>query len=138
MVSGASATTEPTWQGLAWDVSARIAVAAGDTQQAREYIERGLTAIDGVEAPVAAWQVHATAAEVFGMLGETGRAQSHRESSRHTILQLAASLETHEDLRQTFLMSPAVARVLNSRAVAEPTRLGPALRHTEVGRSTVA
>ena len=138
MVSGASATAERTWQGLAWEVSARIALAADNTRQAREYIERGLTAIGGVQAPVAAWQVHATASDVFDMAGEAGRAQSHRELSRHTILQLAASLETYDDLRQTFLTSRAVAKVLDSAPVAEPAPLSLALPHTEIRRSTVA
>jgi DNA-binding winged helix-turn-helix (wHTH) protein len=114
MVVGASATEERTWQGLAWDVNARIALAGEDPRQARDLIERGLAAIDGVEAPVAAWQVHATAAEVLQVLGETGRAQSHRKSSRDIVLRLAASLEPYPASRQTFVTSAAVARVLDS------------------------
>ena len=93
LVANACATEERTWQALAWDVNARIALAGDDPRQARDLIERGLAAIDGVEAPVAAWQVHATAAEVFEALGQTGSAQSHRKSSRDTVLRLAASLE---------------------------------------------
>ena len=114
LVAEAGATAERTWQGLAWEVSARIALAGNEPRQARELVERGLAAIDGVEAPVAAWQVHATAAEVFQVLGETGRAQSHRKSSRDIVLRLAASLDTYEDSRRIFLDSPAVARVLES------------------------
>jgi len=116
LVMNACATAERTWQALAWDVSARIALAGNEPRQARELVERGLAAIDGVEAPVAAWQVHATAAEVFEVLGQTGRAQSHRKSSQDTVLQLAASLDTYEGSRRTFLTSPAVARVLNANA----------------------
>jgi hypothetical protein len=61
--------------------------------------------------------VHATAAEVCTALGETAQAQSHRESSRDTVLRLAASLDKYPASRQTFLASPAVARVLDSSAI---------------------
>jgi DNA-binding winged helix-turn-helix (wHTH) protein len=122
LVANASATAERTWQALAWDVNARIALAGDDPRQARDLIERGLAAIDGIEAPVAAWQVHATAADVFETLGETGSAHSHRKSSRDTVLRLAASLDTYEASRRTFLTSPAVARVLAS---AGRPRLSP-------------
>ena len=116
LVAEASATAERTWQALAWDVNARIALAGDDPRQARDLIERGLAAIDGVEVPVAAWQVHATAAEVFQALGETDSAQSRRELSRDTIMRLAASLDTYEASRRTFLTSPAVVRVLDPAA----------------------
>jgi hypothetical protein len=116
LISNACATEERTWQALAWDVNARIALTGGDPRQAQELIEHGLTALDGVEAPVGAWQVHATAAEVFEALGEAGRADSHRQLSWDIVLRLATSLETYEASRRTFLTSPAVARVLESVA----------------------
>jgi hypothetical protein len=125
MVAEASVTAERTWQGLAWDVSARIALAGADSRQARDLIARGLAAIDGVEAPVAAWQVHATAAEVCHALGEREGARSHRAASRDIVLELAVSLEPYEASRRTFLTSPAVARVLDSAAVPSSARLGP-------------
>jgi hypothetical protein len=116
MVVGARATAERTWQGLAWDVNARIALAGDDPRQARDLIERGLAAVDGVEAPVAAWQIHATAAEACEALGQTGSAEAHRNSSRDTVMRLAAaSLESYPASRQTFITSPAVARVLDPR-----------------------
>jgi DNA-binding winged helix-turn-helix (wHTH) protein len=123
MVVGASATAERTWQGLAWEVKARIALAGDDPRQARDLIERGLAALEGVETPVAGWQVHATAADVFEALGETGSAHSHRKSSRDIVLRLAASLETYEASRRTFLTSPRVARVLESAAPRDPSMI---------------
>ncbi|MGZ8392849.1 MAG: ATP-binding protein, partial [Gemmatimonadales bacterium] len=116
MAAEAAATAERTWQALAWDVSARIALAGEGPWQARDLIERGLAALEGVEAPVAGWQIHATAADVFEALGETGSAHSHRMSSRDTVLRLAASFDTYEAARHTFLTSPAVARVLDGAA----------------------
>jgi hypothetical protein len=137
MVAGASATAERTWQGLACEVSARIALAGGDARKAREMIERGLAAIDTVEAPVAAWRVHATAAEVWQALGESETAHSHRDSSRKIVLKLAASLESYEASRRTFLNSPAVARVLDSAATAAPPRFSSTLRTPAVKPPTV-
>jgi DNA-binding winged helix-turn-helix (wHTH) protein len=124
MAADAGATAERTWQALAWDMNARIALAGDEPRRARDLIERGLAAVEGVEAPVAAWQVHATAAEVFEALGETDRAHAHWESSREIVLRLAASLDTYEAPRRAFLASPAVARVLDS-ATAGGGRLIP-------------
>ena len=53
---------------------------------------------------------------MFEALGETGSAESHRKSSRDTVMRLAASLDTYEASRRTFLTSPAVARVLDPDA----------------------
>jgi DNA-binding winged helix-turn-helix (wHTH) protein len=125
LAAEAGATAERTWQALAWDVNARIALAGDDPPQARDLVERALAAINGVEAPVAAWQVHATAAEVCQALGESDSAAAHRESSRDTVLKLAASLEPYEAARRTFLTSPAVARVLDPAGVAGRDRPSP-------------
>jgi len=119
LVANASTTAERTWQALAWDISARIALAGDDPEHARDLVERGLAAIHGVEAPVAGWQVHATAADVFEALGETGSAHSHLLSSRDTVLRLAASFDTYHASRETFLASPAVARVLDTAAAGQ-------------------
>jgi hypothetical protein len=137
MVTGAGATAERTWQALAWEVNARIALAGDDPRKARDLIERGLAVIEGMEAPVAAWQIHATAAEVCQTLGESARAQMHRESSRNIVLKLAASLEPYDASRRTFLNSPTVARVLDSAAVAAAVRLSSALRNPAVKTPTV-
>lgn len=114
-VAGASATAERSWQALAWDTSARIALASGDLRRAQDLIGHALVAIESVEAPVAGWQSHATAAEVALARGDTVAATYHRETSRNIILRLAASLgPDREVLRRTFLASPSVGRILTS------------------------
>jgi hypothetical protein len=137
MVTGAEATAERTWQALAWEVNARIALAGDDPRKARDLIERGLVVIEGVEAPVAEWQVHATAAEICQALGERGSAQSHWDSSRNIVLKLGDSLESDEASRRTFLTSPAVTKVLESAAVAVPARRSHIVREPEVKPPTV-
>ncbi len=111
-VANAGATAERTWQALAWDAHARVALASGDLPRAQDSIGRALTAIEGFEVPVAAWQAHATAAGVARARGDAAAADRHRQVSRNILLGLAASLGPDEELRRTFLAAPAVAAVL--------------------------
>jgi tetratricopeptide (TPR) repeat protein len=108
----ALATEEHTWQGLAWEANARVALANRDHARARDCIARGICTIQGFEVPLAAWQVHATAAQIDEEAGNLESARLHRDLSRATILRLANSLPEHEPLRKIFLSAPAVARIL--------------------------
>jgi hypothetical protein len=109
----ALATAEHTWQGLAWEANARIAVQRLDRDRARDCIAMALSAVQGFEVPLAAWRVHSTAAEIDEDAGNLQSARAHRDISRTTILQLANSLPAEEPLRQIFLSAPAVAGILN-------------------------
>ena len=112
-VANACATEERTWQGLAWETHARIALASHDLSGGQESIERALDSIRGFEVPVAAWQIHATAADVAAARGDEPSANSHRKASRETIHALVSSLERDDRLRQTFLAEPRVATSLS-------------------------
>jgi DNA-binding winged helix-turn-helix (wHTH) protein len=107
------ATEERTWQGLAWEINARVALANQDHNRARECIEKAVSTVQGFEVPLAAWRVHATAARIAEASGNLESARSHRALSRATILRLANSLPEQEPLRNIFLSAPAVARVLS-------------------------
>jgi DNA-binding winged helix-turn-helix (wHTH) protein len=109
----ALATEERTWQGLAWEANARVALANQDHARARVYIEKSVSTVQGFEVPLATWQVHATAARIEEESGNLEAARSHRDLSRATILRLANSLPEEEPLREIFLSAPAVARVLS-------------------------
>jgi len=109
----ALATEERTWQGLAWEINARVALANRDEARARDCIARGVSTVQGFEVPLAAWQVHATAAHIEEESGNLESARLHRDLSRATILQLANSMEQQEPLRKIFLSAPAVARILS-------------------------
>jgi DNA-binding winged helix-turn-helix (wHTH) protein len=117
LLDRALATEERTWQGLAWEINARVALANRDEVRARDCIARGVSTVEGFEVPLAAWQVHATAAHIEEESGNLESARLHLGHSRATILQLADSMQQREPLRQTFLSAPAVARVLSR----EPT-----------------
>jgi hypothetical protein len=107
------ATAERTGQGFAWEINARVALANRDHGRARECIAKAVSTMQGFEVPLAAWQVHATAAHIEEESGNLESARSHRDLSRATILRLANSLPEQEPLRQIFLSAPAVARVIS-------------------------
>jgi hypothetical protein len=114
----ALATAEHTWQALAWEANARLAMAEPDLSRARECIARGLSAMEGFEVPLAAWRVHATAAELCRNSGDRDSAERHLALSRDTIMKLANSLPAKEPLRQTFLSAPAVRNIQGKTAAA--------------------
>jgi DNA-binding winged helix-turn-helix (wHTH) protein/tetratricopeptide (TPR) repeat protein len=111
-VANATASAERTWQALAWETHARVALAANDLGVGHDSIGRALTAIENVEAPVAAWQAHATAADIAGARADTSAATNHRQASRDIILGLASSLGSDEELRRSFLAAPRVASLI--------------------------
>jgi hypothetical protein len=110
------ATEERTWQGLAWEINARVALENRNHTRAHECIGKAVSTVQGFEVPLAAWRAHATAAHIEEESGNLEAARSHRRLSRATILRLANSLPEHEPLREIFLSAPAVARVLNQDA----------------------
>ncbi len=106
-------TAERTWQALAWETGARVASAAEDTDRARACITKALSTMEGFDVPLAAWRVHATAADQYEHAGNRGSAKRHRELSAATILKLAHSLPEGEPLRKTFLSAPPVRRIVH-------------------------
>jgi len=109
----ALATAEHTWHGLAWEVNARIAMAELDLSRAQDYIDGGLSAMEGFEVPLAAWRIHATAFELYQNLGDRDLAQRHLALSRETITKLANSMSAEEPLRHTFLSAPEIRKILD-------------------------
>jgi DNA-binding winged helix-turn-helix (wHTH) protein len=115
-LDAALATEERTWQGLAWEANARVALANRDHPRARDCIGQALATVQRFELPLAAWRVHATAADLEEGTGNLKAARLHRDLSRATILRLANSLPEEEPLRKIFLSAPAVVGVLSKDA----------------------
>jgi hypothetical protein len=117
------ATAERTWQALAWEANARVAMAGGNHHRARTCIESAASAMEGFEVPLAAWRVHASAAELERRLGNQRAAGRHRSLSRATVLALANSLVDYEPLRETFLAAPPVRAIIDpGRGTRDPSR----------------
>ena len=108
----ALATAEHTWQALAWEVNARVAMAEVDLTKAQDCIANGLSAMEGFEVPLAAWRVHATAAELYRRMKSRKLAESQLALSRKTIMKLANSLPAEEPLRHIFLSAPKIRKIL--------------------------
>jgi hypothetical protein len=69
--------------------------------------------MEGFEVPLAAWRVHAMAAELNRRQGDERAAGRHRSLSRATVLALANSLVDHARLRATFLAAPPVRTIID-------------------------
>lgn len=115
LLSIATANRERTWQALAWEISSRVAMAQGDAQGSQESIDRALTAMEGFEVPLAGWRVHATASEIYENSGTRKSAEAHRRLSRETILKLANSLPSEHPLRQAFLSSTRIRKIVGNQ-----------------------
>jgi tetratricopeptide (TPR) repeat protein len=109
------ATAEHTWQALAWEVNARVAMAALDLERAQECVANGLSTMEGFEVPLAAWRLHATAAELYQRTESRELAERHLTVSGEIIMKLANSLPPEEPLRQTFLSAPMIRKILGNR-----------------------
>jgi len=123
------ATAERTWQALAWEASARVAIAGFDLQDGQRCIRNAIAAMEGFDLPVAFWRVHATAMQVF--LEAT---EEHKRFSAGVIGQLAESLQEFPSLQDTFLSSELVRSVSLRKAAAVPwqePRLGQRSTHRQ-------
>jgi tetratricopeptide (TPR) repeat protein len=107
-------TAEHTWQALAWEVNARVALAELDMTRARDCIINALFAMEGFEVPLAAWRVHATAFELYQNSGDRDLAERHLALSHDTIMKLANSMSAEDPLRTNFLSAPAIRKVLGA------------------------
>ena len=111
-------TSEHTWQALAWDAIARVAVAELDAQRTQVCITNALTAMEGYEVPLAHWRVHGTAFELYERMEDKEAAEEHRQLSCATIMKLANSMPNDEPLRGIFLSAPAIRRILSGEEVS--------------------
>jgi tetratricopeptide (TPR) repeat protein len=88
----AGKTDERTWQGLAWETSARVALEEGDHANAVKHIEKAIELTKAFSIPLADWRVHATAAAAYGASGKSRSAKHHAELSEARRTDLADSL----------------------------------------------
>jgi tetratricopeptide (TPR) repeat protein len=121
-LKSALCTSDPYLQALGWDLQARVAIAQGDLPGAQESIQRALAIIDSSEIQGAAWQIFATASEVFRRAKELKTAETYRDRAESCILQIVDSFEPDEPLRATFLAADPVRRILNGKAATKATR----------------
>ena len=110
-------TDERTWQALALETWARVALERGAANEAVERIEKALAATKGFETPLADWRVHATAAVAYGASGNLPLASRHADLGSAARRRLVESLPQEHRLRRLF---ESGARVFPPLASSHP------------------
>jgi DNA-binding winged helix-turn-helix (wHTH) protein/tetratricopeptide (TPR) repeat protein len=118
---------------IAWEFSARVALAAGEHPLAQQHILLALETVGKVELRLAAWRVHATAWDVYRK-SNRAKAEAQRERAEAVIHQIAESLDRVDPLRQSFLSAKQIQRVLeagSTAAIASASRGTSRIRSVE-------
>jgi DNA-binding winged helix-turn-helix (wHTH) protein len=104
----ALATAERTFQALAWDVRARVALRSANLATAQEAIEKALLTIQKYETPLADWKVHTSASCIYEAVGDHLAATKHGRLAAEGKTGLANSLPKNHPLRDGFesLLNP--------------------------------
>jgi len=105
---------DPHLQALAWEMQSRTAIAREDWRRSEDCIRNALELVGRFDVPVAGWQVHATAWQLYRSRNEHAEAESQRESARVCIFKIADSFTQDEPLRETFLSAAPIARILDA------------------------
>jgi len=111
MLEASLATAERTWQAVAFDASARVAIEQGDVGRADGELRNADEAMQGFDVPLASWRVHKTAALVSGLHSNPELRDFHLAGAREIVLSLLKSLDSRPALQQIFRSSPAVSEI---------------------------
>jgi len=117
-LQSAASVADPNMRVLAWDVRSRVASAENNFNHARECIDNALAIVDRFDIPVAAWRVHATAADLFAYLEDREKAVNHRARAQELVLRLADTFDEGEPLRESLLAAPLVRRLFEDAVSA--------------------
>lgn len=101
-------------RALACDARARGAMAGGDEQFADESLRNAFTLLDNGSAPLAAWRIHATAANLARRKREPAAAEEHRKAAFNIIACLGDSFQADHPLRETLRSARPLSRLLQS------------------------
>jgi len=121
-LDAALSTDDPGLQVLAWEVSARLAVAEKDAKAGEKSIRNGTALLERFELPTAAWRLDGTAWDLYQHTKNEKAAEMHRIRAEACILKIANSFAPEEPLRATFLAAAPVRRILDERFPARVPR----------------
>jgi ATP/maltotriose-dependent transcriptional regulator MalT len=88
---------------LAYGLLARVAVAAGNLDEAQAELSRALSIVENADLPLAAWRVYLAAAEICQSSGEADRASEYRRRFESVIRILAQNFDPEDRLRASLL-----------------------------------
>ena len=103
---------ERTYLALGRRTLTAIALAERRWAQAEASLSQALSVLEGAEAPLAAWRVYATAAQLHQQRGRRVEASHYWERSATILHRLADSLGDAAALRQSLLAYPPVRAIL--------------------------
>jgi tetratricopeptide (TPR) repeat protein len=95
-------TREHTWQALAYETRARLALKRDAFVEAIDSVNRALAATKDFETPLADWRVHSTAAAAYRATGDQRLATRHAYLGAVAKRRLAESLPQEHRLRTLF------------------------------------
>jgi DNA-binding winged helix-turn-helix (wHTH) protein/tetratricopeptide (TPR) repeat protein len=98
LVQAAASGANPAMKAIVWNVKARVAIAAGDWDSAKDSVERALASLAAFDVPNAARRIHATAAQYYSHAGDPQAVERHRAKEKEAIANLVASLPAGDPL----------------------------------------
>jgi hypothetical protein len=108
-------------RALAWDARA---MAGGDDDFADESLRNAFALLDNGRAPIAAWRIYATAANLARRKREPVAAEEHRKAAFNIIACLGNSYQASHPLRATLRSAHPLSRLLQiSRAPSQNSEL---------------
>jgi len=115
---------DPHLQALAWEMQIRIAMFKKELALAEAYLHKALEILQHFDVPVAAWQVHAAAWELYRCKKDYADAKEHRRRAEAYIIKIANSFASDEPLRESFLSALPVVRILKNPEKGQAADLG--------------
>jgi tetratricopeptide (TPR) repeat protein len=134
LLEAALSTADPGLQALAWEVSARLAIANKDGKSAEKSLRNGLAILEKFEIPMAAWRLDRTAWVFYQQAKNEKAAEVHRKRAESCILKIANSFAPEEPLRATFLAAAPVRHILREKVAAKSPQ--PKVRRSAAYRTT--
>lgn len=125
-LESALSTDDPNLQALAWEMKARIAIAAEEWTEAEPFVSQSLAIVQRFDLPVTAWRVHAAAWDVYRQLGREDKAEQHRSAAETVVRAIANSFASDEPLREIFFNADPVRRILTNTTVLKTQAAAPA------------
>lgn len=110
MLQTSADTEEGTWQTMALELRARVAIDLGHLDHAQALVERGERVIDDLGAPIASWRLYQVAASLHRLRGSVDAAEKYESLRDAAIQRLAASLPEAHPLREAFMCSTLQCR----------------------------
>ena len=113
-LESALSTADPHLQALAWELKTRIAMAEQEWDAAANYLHEALSLVKNFAVPVAAWQVHATAWDLYQHVENEDAAENNRVCAETQLLAIANSFASDDPLRTSFTSATPVRRVFDN------------------------